>query len=169
MQGKTSVGSAAEVLDDDEHQTRKYLQFLDDKVSNPDRPKTIYQCYQLSILFHFGHLPNAKELGERLIVKSRDMWCMRHKAMVLWYLCLSSIAFIRENAGLSNESELKKVEEYRQQLASFTKLNDVNYLAWISLVNAEYNDIIGNQAKAIECYEVALDHAQVYDFTFESE
>ena len=164
LQGKTDYRSPASLFDDENHNQSVYLDFIDRKASNPDRPTTLYLSYYFIALFRFGYINDAIEIGERLAALSPNIFCMRHRYSSLLYLSLCYLAVIRNNPENSDrENRIKLIHQYTDKIQTAARINDVNYKAWLLLLEAELADVNAQYGIAIKRYEEALDHCELYD------
>ncbi|KAF1983499.1 hypothetical protein K402DRAFT_382601 [Aulographum hederae CBS 113979] len=168
LQGKTMVNIADRVLCDEEHETADYLNFIDSKASNPKRPKTLYMSYKMVILFRYGHWRRCIHVGEKIAEMSESIFCMRYTYSAHFYLSLSYIAAIRDSPAREDREELlRRIESNLAKLRIAGSVTDVNYRAWISMVEAELAELKADYATAIEKYEAALDHCEIHSFTLD--
>ena len=83
-------------------------------------------------------------------------------------MCLSFIALVRKDPNRADRDDLlKEVAATRGKLFQLASLNDVNYAAWIHLLDAEVADLSGDWLTAGKSYEDAVDHSQKYGFALE--
>ncbi|OCL11555.1 hypothetical protein AOQ84DRAFT_373926 [Glonium stellatum] len=166
LQGKTFAHSTADVLSDETHQSSAYLADLDTRASNPKRPRTIYLSYQLIVLFRYGYIKEAIATGEKLLPMMDSIWCMRLYYSNLFYLALSYIASVRENATTTTEKDklLRFVSSSIDKIRACCTITDINYSIWISLLNAELSCLNGDHSGAMRNYEAALDHAEIHGY-----
>ncbi|GIZ48579.1 hypothetical protein CKM354_001163300 [Cercospora kikuchii] len=162
LAGKTYYKSAPDVLTDTNHSDSDYVRYIRARSSNPERPLSIYLTYQLIALYRFGHYKEALELGEKLLLMTDGLLCMRYRYSAMFYLALSLIASIRDNPDRPDKAELlARVAHYRAQCEIAASANDANYVTYIALLDAEVADITHDYAHVLEHYERAVDHALV--------
>lgn len=165
LQGKTDYRNPDLMFDDEGHNNAGYLAFINRKASNPERATTVYLSYRLVALFRFGHLEEAMQLGEQLISMSRLVFCMRYHYSNLLYLSLCYCNAIRNNPERPDKDKLLDlVKQYSDRIRTAARVNDVNYKAWLVLLDAEFADVNGQYGSAVELYEEALDHCEAYEF-----
>lgn len=165
LQGKTQYRDPELVFDDEGHNKKNYLKFIEQKASNPERVLTVYHSYTLVALFRFGYLEEARKLGEELVTMSESIFCVRYRYSNLLYLSLCYCITIRDNPqNPDNEKLLDLVTQYSGKIRTAARVNDVNYKAWLLLLDAELADVSGNHGAAVKLYEEALDHCEVFDF-----
>lgn len=179
LQGKTGYNSASTVMSDDEHNTEMYLQFLSVKAFNAVKPRDMYNTYSLIPLYMYGHWDVAIALGRTLLLTAPDLWGVRNAPLTLFYLSLSLVAHFREKVSENNQSAdlpevqrckekvVGEIEQYKARLDALQTHCNVNYLMWSLLIEAEVADLIGEHHQAIQAYEAAIDHCQVYGFGLE--
>jgi signal transduction histidine kinase/tetratricopeptide (TPR) repeat protein len=168
LAGKTYYKSPSEALNDSNHSSNDYIQFIQTHASNPERPLSIYMTYQLVALYRFGYHQEAMALGERLMPMTDGLLCMRLRYSAMFYLALSIIACIREDPSRADRAELmKRVAHYRAQVEITSAVNEVNYTTYLTLLDAEIADIEQEYADVLTNYEKAVDHALVSNVTLD--
>lgn len=168
MQGKTDHTIASQLFDDEEFQSGHYANFITTTASNYKRPLTIFWSYYFVGLFRFGHRKEAIKLGEQLIEMSESLFCMRYSYSNMLYLCLCFCATLREEPDHpEKESMLQRIDIYLKKIRCATQVNDVNYRAFLLLLEAEVSDTKGDYAAAVTAYESALDHCELNGFTLD--
>ncbi|ORY07537.1 hypothetical protein BCR34DRAFT_570582 [Clohesyomyces aquaticus] len=167
LQGKTAIATT-DVLSDSEHSSSAYLEYLESSASNPKRPKTFYLSQKLPILVLYGHTQAAVDLGEQLLPMLDSLWSQRMVYADLFYLSLAYMTLLRENRQHSEfERYLEFVRTSAKRMETCSTANDVNYRCWISLLNAELADLTSDSSAAVIQYEIAMDHAEVHNFTMD--
>lgn len=165
LQGKTDYRNPDLIFDDEEHRKADYLEFIKRKASNPERATTVYLSYTLVALFRFGHLEEAIQLGERLVSMSQIVFCMRYHYSNLLYVSLCYCFAIRNDPKRADKDRLLDlVNQYSDRIRAAARVNDVNYKAWLVLLDAELADVNGEYGSAVRLYEEALDHCEMCDF-----
>lgn len=179
LQGKTWYDSASTVMSDDDHNTEKYLEFLSAKAFNAVKPRDMYNSYSLIPLYLFGHYEAAIISGRTLLLTAPDLWGVRNTPLTLFYLSLSLIAQFRETLSESNQRDnpsevqhvkerlLAELQQYKEKIDALQSHCNANYLMWSLLIEAEVSELTGEHHKAIQAYEAAIDHCQVYGFVLE--
>jgi len=168
LQGKTEYRSPTSLFDDEEHKRSVYLDFVNRTASNPERPTALYSSYYFIALFRFGYVNDAIAVGERLTAISTNLFCMRYHYCNLLYLSLCYLAVIRDNPEDSDrEKRIKLIHQYSDNIRTVSRVNDVNYKAWLLLLEAELADVNAQYGIAIKLYEEALDHCELYDFVLD--
>jgi len=165
LQGKTEHRDATTIFDDESHNRQGYVDFITRTASNPERSLTIYHSFNLAAAFRFGHLEEATRIGEELAPMSRNIFCIRFHYSNLLYLSLCYCIAIRDNPERPDrERLLAYVRMSYGKIQAVARVNDVNYKAWLSLLEAELADIEGNYGSAVKLYEEALDHCTEEEF-----
>ncbi|KAF2436070.1 hypothetical protein EJ08DRAFT_729277 [Tothia fuscella] len=168
MQGKTDYTVADELLDDENFKTAEYVEHVKTTASNAKRPLTIFCSYRLVLLFRFGHTQDAIEIGEQLIKMSESVFSMRYAYSNMFYLSLSYCASLRESPrNPKKEQLLKDIDTYVTKIESAASVNDVNYRAWLLLLEAEVYDIKADYGAAVASYEEALNHCEIHGFALD--
>jgi predicted ATPase/signal transduction histidine kinase/tetratricopeptide (TPR) repeat protein len=168
MQGKTDYTQASQLLDDADFKANDYVELVKSKASNAKRPLTIFCSYRLVGLFRFGHMKDAIEVGEQLIDMSASVFSMRYSYSNMLYLSLAYCATLRENpSNPQKETILKTIEDFVAKIQTAAEVNDVNYRAWLLLLEAEVSDIKGNYGSAVASYEEALNHCELHGFVLD--
>ncbi|KAF2835682.1 two-component sensor protein histidine protein kinase-like protein [Patellaria atrata CBS 101060] len=165
LQGKTGIRDPTTIFSDDEHQTESYLELLDTRTSSPKRPRTIYLSLMLVVLYQYGYITKAIEIGERLLPMMESVFCMRFYYSNLTYLSLAYITAIRADSSRTDKEELlNRIQLYVTKIKAPATVNDVNFRTWICLLEAELSDLSGDYRGALSSYESALDHAEIHGF-----
>lgn len=153
---------------DEKHSSQNYLQDILTRSSNAERPSDVYNSLHMIPLYLFGHYKKAIEIGTTLLGNLHELWTMRNGRMTLFYLSLSILAELRENAiSVDNEALLDRVRGYTRQIEEWQAVCDANYAMWSLLLTAEVMELEGNMHGSIQAYEAAIDHTQVHGFTLE--
>ncbi|KAJ9648953.1 Chk1 protein kinase [Coniosporium tulheliwenetii] len=167
LQGKTNWRTG-DVLSDAEHDSVQYLEFMDTNSSNPQRPRTFYLSCLLPVLFVYGFIAEAIDVGEKLLPMCEGLWSMRTSYSNLFYLSLSYLEILRREPTRPDKDELlQRVGSYVGKIRSCTSVNDVNYRHWLCALDAELANFMGEGHKATSMYEAALDHAESNGFTLD--
>lgn len=164
LQGKTCVDVAELVMTDESHSTTDLLAFVDGKSSNPLKPRLIYRSFMLMILYMYGHYDLAIEYCEEVAANLGSLWTLRLPKLALFYGALSLVARMRQDQDMTR---LGVVVRYKALIDEWQKKCEINYLMWSLMIQAEVDDLQENYTSAIQKYEKAIDHAQLYDFNVE--
>ncbi|EAA26684.2 hypothetical protein GE21DRAFT_3187 [Neurospora crassa] len=179
LQGKTQVTDPYEVMSDEQHKASTYKSWLTAKASG-DRTLMFYESIEIIPLFLYGHYERAIEIGEVCCKNSKMIWSARNTKLAQWFYALSLAAVIlreqqdprrmaedEEKFQSRVEETIEKIDELNKGLKDWQAVNNVNYLAWSKLLDAQIAEIRGQYGDAIQQYEEALDHAAEYNFLFE--
>ncbi|KAF2640308.1 hypothetical protein P280DRAFT_428266 [Massarina eburnea CBS 473.64] len=166
IQGKTGIHDPALIFTDGEHDSAQYLDYLENKVSNPKRPKSFYLALQMPALVVYGHWREAIELGEQVLPMLDSLWCQRLVYGTWYYLSLAYMALLREEREhVDKERMMGFVRKTINKMEACCIITDVNYQHWISLLTAGMCELTG--AQALSHYEAALDHSEIHNFVLD--
>lgn len=168
LQGKTYARSPATIMDDETHTSESWFKHVNSRASNPLRPLTIYNSYRIEALYRFGYFNAAYQLGQEMGSSSDDLMSMRNVYSTCFYRALSTVAVIRAEPERSDKDQLmRRVATLRARIEIAASINDVNYAAWLNLIDAELADVQGAYGRMLGCYEAAVDHAVLHGFALE--
>lgn len=145
----------------------------------------------------YGHYPRAIELGNICLQKVDLIWSARNTRQIMLFhglaLCgflmsklddplrsfkgnpsqaaraSSAVDYQPSEAVLSTETAnvIKDVKYLKRKIEEWQLVNNVNYLAWSKLLDAQISELENDHGKALAFYEEALDHSSSNSFTFE--
>jgi signal transduction histidine kinase/predicted ATPase/DNA-binding response OmpR family regulator/serine/threonine protein kinase len=178
LQGKTRASNPLEVMTDEHHDALTYKNWLATHTNNSGRSLLLYETMEIVPLFLYGHYERAIEIGKSCNERAHLLWSARNTrlAMLFYGLALAGAVMRRQQDPLSPSEEglksqvedtVREVEELNNKIKDWEVVDDVNYLAWSKLLDAQVSEMLGNHGTAIRQYEEALDHASEYSFTFE--
>lgn len=179
MLGRTDHRNAEEVMSDDTHNSLAYIQWLRNTLVDPNRAITFYRSILIAPLFLFGHYREAVEVGQACAETLDTLWSARNSRFTMLFhgLALSALVWARqtdptvatseENKQLEIDAALRQIKTFRKHIVDWQVVNDVNYLAWSKLLDAQISELQGDYGLTLKTYEDALDHASVNSFTFE--
>ncbi|KAM7208650.1 Two-component system protein A [Naviculisporaceae sp. PSN 640] len=177
LQGKTRVNSALEVLSDDQHDALKYKAWLASNTNNGGRSLIFYQTLEMIPLFLYGHYERAIEVGKNCSDNNDLIWSSRNSrlAMLFYGLSLAGVVLRQQQdpRGPADKHEIRleetvqQIEELNRKIKDWQAINNVNYLSWSKLLDAQVSEMRGYHGIAIQQYEQALDHASEHNFVFE--
>ncbi|KAF4551413.1 Peroxide stress-activated histidine kinase mak3-like protein [Elsinoe fawcettii] len=168
LQGKTFYMDPAHIMDDQDHSTTAYHDFVHKKASEPSRPLTIYDCYRLAALYRFGHHKQALELGEALYEPINALFCMRYTYFASFFLALTLIEKVRaEPNSPDREKTLKRVKTIEKKIRSVSLINDSNFAGYLHIINAELAELDGRFDVSIASYEAAVNHTVLHGIIME--
>ncbi|KIW05647.1 uncharacterized protein PV09_03515 [Verruconis gallopava] len=163
LQGKTQLKLSATLFDDEHFNLTEYLNYIKATASSAERPISIIWSYYLAGLFRFGHFLDAIEIGEQLIEMSKGLFCSRYAYSNLVYLALAYCHVLHETPKHENRNTwLERIEKFRKTIKNAAAVNDVNFKTWLCLLDAEVAEINNDHAAAVNAYEAALDHSELY-------
>lgn len=193
LQGKTSTSDPLEIMSDAQHNSSYYKSWLKTTVSSSDRPLLFYEAFEIAPLCLYGHFANAIELGDALIESISSVWSARNTRFIYFIHGLSyagqmwtrlrnpSRAVGQNTTGQAQFDHppdesilaadvatcLKQIKRDKKMIEDWQTVNNVNYLSWSKLLDAQIAEMEGNHGTALSDYEEALDHAAANDFLFE--
>ncbi|KAK3344042.1 hypothetical protein B0T25DRAFT_315890 [Lasiosphaeria hispida] len=177
LQGKTRALNPAGVMSDEQHDTVSYKSWLKINTNNNGRSVLIYEMMELVPLFLFGHYEQAVEMGKACCENASLVWSARNTRLALLFygLSLSGIILRRqqdprpkaEDFKTRVEETVRQVEQLNKKIKDWEVVNNVNYLSWSKLLDAQIAEMLGKHGTAIQHYEEALDHASEHNFVFE--
>ncbi|CAK7234784.1 Chk1 protein kinase [Sporothrix curviconia] len=182
LQGKTNTSSALEIMNDEQHISTKYKEWLHDTTTNCERSVLIYETMEAVPLYLYGHYDRVIELGERCIARGHLLVSSRNTRLVMLFygLALAGLELRQQdlpqvnNDGKSGmqradgvEAAVVKIKELSQSIRDWAQVSDMNYFAWYTLLDAQVSELTKDCGRAIYQYEEALDHAAEHDFLFE--
>jgi signal transduction histidine kinase/predicted ATPase/CheY-like chemotaxis protein/serine/threonine protein kinase len=178
LQGKTRASEPLEVMSDEQHDALTYKGWLEAHTDNGGRSLLLYETMEIVPLFLYGHYERAVEVGKACYERAYLLWSARNTrlAMLFYGLALAG-SILRQQQdptapgeeALRNQLEdtVREVEELSRKIKDWQVVDDVNYLAWSKLLDAQISEMLGNHGIAIRQYEEALDHASEHNFLFE--
>ena len=168
LQGKTFTDSPDMVISDEEHNTAGYMEAINARSSNNERPRDIYNSLQMIPLYLYGHYEKAIQLSDEIAISIHQLWTMRISRLTFFYASLCLLAQLREGSSdRDREATLIKIKKYKACIVQWQAECNVNYLMWVLLIEAEVAEIEGQYGLAIQAYEAAIDHTQLHDFLLE--
>ncbi|KAI4173562.1 MAG: hypothetical protein LQ343_002900 [Gyalolechia ehrenbergii] len=166
LQGKTWFQSAETVFSDAEHDSENYLNYVVIHASNPERD--FYNSLMMIPLYLFGFYDKAIEVGSVTAASIHQLWTLRNNGLNSFYLSMALIAKIRNEPSRPGKAGiLDQVRGLKRQIDAWQAESSVNYLMWSLLIEAEVADLTERYDEAIQRYEAAIDHSQLYDFFLE--
>ncbi|CAF9914274.1 MAG: hypothetical protein ALECFALPRED_009513 [Alectoria fallacina] len=168
LQGKTYTESPEMVMSDEGHSTADYMELIDARSSDVERPRDIYNSLRMIPLYLYGHYQKAIQLSTEIATSIHQLWSMRISRLTMFYASLCLLAQLREgNNDQNRDTILIKVRQYKARIAQWQIECNANYLMWELLIEAELAEIEGRYGDAIRAYEAAIDHTQLHDFLLE--
>ncbi|KAJ9654108.1 Chk1 protein kinase [Neophaeococcomyces mojaviensis] len=168
LQGKTLTGSVDTLLDDDTCKKNDWYAMCAKNKMNWARATDTYSGLTIPAYYCYGHHDKVIELGRKMIDTTLDeMWSNRTVAQVRFYLALSLIAVAKTKPQNERQPFVEEVIILKQFIESWTTVNNVNYFAWLKLIEAGIADVTMEYDEVINNIEAAIDHCQVNNFLFE--
>jgi GAF domain-containing protein len=168
LQGKTAVQDPSRIFCDNDFDSAEYMEFLETSASNPKRPKTFYLSSQLPVLVLYGHIKEAIVLGEQLLPMINSLWCQRLVYADYYYLSLAYLSLLRNDPkSPERDRYLDFVDQTVKQSEACCIFTDVNYKAWVFLLQALRAEVNDDPRVALHLYEQAIDHSEVHSFTMD--
>jgi signal transduction histidine kinase/CheY-like chemotaxis protein/tetratricopeptide (TPR) repeat protein len=194
LQGRTFTTEPVEIMSDETHNSLMYKAWLKKTMADPSRPLVLYEGIEIAPLFLYGHYSKAVELGNACLPNIHLLWSARNTRFVMFMhgLSLAGLTWCKlqnplrtVNQGMNGryadvpgqQSEaslnkevayvLKQMKDFKRKIIAWQTVNEVNYLAWSTILAAQIAEMEGQHGLALEHYEKALDHAEAHDFLFE--
>ncbi|KUJ15514.1 HHK1, histidine kinase-group X protein [Mollisia scopiformis] len=190
LQGRTNTNDPLEIMSDESHNALWYKSWLKGSSTDSSRPLIFYEGIEMAPLFLYGHYSRAIELGNACLNNISTVWSSRNTRFIMfmqglslaglaWYKLQSPLRAVNQDAdhidNQSSEAQLqaeigvvvKQIKDLRKQIEDWQVVNNVNYLAWSTLLSAQIAELEGNHGLAMRHYEKSLDHAEAHDFLFE--
>lgn len=163
LSGKTYYKVASDVLTDSSHDSSAYERYIASTASSPDRPLSIYQSFRLIAMYRFGHYKEAMEFGTEMLQRTDGLLCQRFRYAALFYLSMSILACIKDEPDRSDRDELlQRVAKYRAHIEVISSVNDVNYVVYLQLLQAETADIEMRYGEVLGHFETAVNHSVLH-------
>ncbi|KAL2069832.1 hypothetical protein VTL71DRAFT_14511 [Oculimacula yallundae] len=193
LQGKTDTTNPMEIMSDEGHNSAYYKSWLQETVGSSDRPLIFYEGFELAPLLLYGHFARAIEVGDRCIANLSSVWSARNTRFIyfmhglsiaglMWSKLQNPLRSIAQEIKGQTQSEkqptekeltadvttfLKQIKKDKKMIEDWQSVNNVNYLSWSKLLDAQISEMEGNHGKALSDYEQSLDNASVNEFLFE--
>ncbi|KAH8899572.1 hsp90-like protein [Thozetella sp. PMI_491] len=177
LQGKTKASQPLDVMSDEQHNAVTYKNWLETNANNGGRSLLFYQTMEMVPLFFYGHYERAIEIGKACYDNAAKIWSARNTrlAMLFYALSLAGVVLRREHDPrppgddfkTQAEDTARQIGEISKTMKDWQEVNNVNYLAWSKILDAQKSEILGHHGEAISLYEEAMDHASEHDFFFE--
>ncbi|CAK7267416.1 Chk1 protein kinase [Sporothrix epigloea] len=181
LQGKTTTSSALGVLNDEQHDSVKYKEWLQSPAKNSKRSVLIYETIEVVPLYLYGHYDRVIELAERCAAQRYMLVPSRNSRLVMLFygLALAGLELRQQSLPQINgaksstqragnlEATISKIKKLSQSIRDLTQVSRINYFSWHTLLDAQVSELEQNCGRAICQYEEALDHAAEHNFLFE--
>ena len=130
-------------------------------------PRNMYCSFALIPLFVFGHYEKAVAVGESIMPSMSRLYSMRIIGSIRFYYAMSLLASARSKSESEQLVILEKALPFKRQIESWERVHPANYFTFSRLLSAELYEYSRDFGKALECFEAALDHAEVNEFPFD--
>ncbi|CAK7209152.1 Chk1 protein kinase [Sporothrix bragantina] len=181
LQGKTTTSNALGVMNDEQHISSEYKEWLQACTTNSERSMLIYETMEVVPLYLYGHYDRVIELSERCIARGYLLVSSRNTRLVMLFygLALAGLELRQQHLPQINSEEsgsqrvdrleatISKIKELSQSIRDWAQVSDINYFSWYTLLDAQVSELTRDCGHAIYQYEEALDHAAEHDFLFE--
>lgn len=157
LQGKTQYRAADTVLNDENHHTGEYIDFLEKNASNPDRPRDIYYALSMIPLFLYGHHAKAIELATQMSESISRVWSARVSYVVYFYSALAHLTMHNDNPTRCYlDNNLETVLKYKDEIDFAKSACDANYGMWALMLEALIFEVRDDHTSALQSFEVSL-------------
>lgn len=122
-------------------------------------------CIKVSLNVLFGHPQKALDWAAKareVIDGGRGTF---HLPVFHWNEALACLSLLSETTGREARSLRKRIQKNRKQLAQWCQHGPKNHAHRLTLIDAEWQRISGNKAKAMELYDLAIQQAEIQGFT----
>lgn len=181
LQGKTNHSNPLEIMNDDQHNSVEYKEWLQACSTNVDRPLLIYETMEVVPLYLYGHYDRVIELSEGCMARRNLILSSRNTRLVMLFygLALAGLELRQQDYPQPDDVEsgnlrasrleatIAKIKELSQSIRDWAAVSDINYYSWFTLLDAQVSELTRDCGRAINQYEEALDHAAEHDFLFE--
>ncbi|KAE8452450.1 hypothetical protein EG329_000352 [Mollisiaceae sp. DMI_Dod_QoI] len=194
LQGRTSTSEPLEIMSDESHNAPYYKSWIKGAASESSRPLIFYEGIEMAPLFLYGHYTRAIELGNSCLQSISTIWSARNTRFIMfmqglsfaglaWSKLQNPLRAINQGpdhvaAGINDQpteaelqkevsNVLKQIKDLKKMIEDWQVVNNVNYLAWSTLLDAQIAEMEGDHGLALRHYEKSLDHAEAHDFLFE--
>ncbi|KAJ5035453.1 uncharacterized protein L3040_007921 [Drepanopeziza brunnea f. sp. 'multigermtubi'] len=192
LQGRTHTSESLDIMSDEHHDSVYYKKWLQGSMRNSDRPLILYEGFEMAPLFLYGHYSRAVDLGNHCLENIASVWSARITRFVyfmhglslaglMWHTLQDPLKAISQGTDGHHVSidaqpkELVKeisnvvqqIKRHKKMIEDWQTVNNVNYLAWSKLLDAQIAEMEGDHGAALYAFEVSLDHAAANSFLFE--
>ncbi|KAK5084514.1 Chk1 protein kinase [Lithohypha guttulata] len=168
LQGKTYIDDVDTLLDDEFVSKKEWYTKCERNKLNSTRATDMFKAITIPAYYVYGHYERIIQEGRKMVATSLDeLWSHRAAAQLRFYLALSLLAVAKTKPVEEQNGLLEEVTLLKQSIESWTTVNDVNYHAWLRIIDAEYADVTKKYGHVISNIEAAIDHCQLHGFAFE--
>jgi hypothetical protein len=156
------------VLNDENHNTCEFLDYLEKNASNPDRPRDIYYALLMIPLYLYGHHAKVTDLAAGMMESISRLWSARATYTVYFYSALAHLTIHNDNPSLGYlDGKLETVLRYKAEIDFVRRACDANYGMWAILLEALLFEFHKDHTSALQAFEAAIDHCQVHQWPLE--
>ncbi|KAL4931190.1 putative sensor histidine kinase/response regulator [Aspergillus undulatus] len=168
LQGKTQFRAPETVMNDENHDTAEFIDFLEHNASNVDRPRDIYHALSMIPLFLYGHHEQAIELATQMEESITRLWSSRVSYVVYFYSALCHLTIHNDNPTRCYlDGKLETVLRYKAEIDFARSACDSNYGMWALILEALVYEVQDDHTSALQAFEAAIDHCQVHQYPME--
>lgn len=168
FQGKTRIESVETLLDDESCSKKKWLAICEKNKMSMVRATDLWKSITAPAFYAFGYHEQLISFGREMVANTLDgMYSNQAASQLRFYLAMSLLAVSKNETEENKKKNCDEARALRDVLATWGSVNDVNYFAWIKLIDAEINDVNGQYDQVINNLEAAIDHCQIHGFAFE--
>jgi signal transduction histidine kinase/CheY-like chemotaxis protein/tetratricopeptide (TPR) repeat protein len=179
LQGRTDTSSAETLMNDESHDSGLYLDWVKTTVGPmSDRPIIFYQSVEICPQFLYGHYQKAVDIGRHTLQDIDVVWSARNTRFTMLFhgLALAGLVWTKiQDPAISDkqalDTEIKdSVQEIgilRKKIVDWQAVNDINYLSWSTLLDAQIAELHDDHGATLKFYEQSLDHSAANGFVLE--
>ena len=168
LQGKTGIHDVETLLDDPSCKEEVWYAMCKQNKMNMARAVDLWKGLTIPAYYVFGYHDKVIEVGRHMVNSTLDdLWSNRAVAQLRFYLALSLLATATTKPETERQAIVEEVTILKQFIESWTTVNDVNYFAWLKLIEAGLMEVSRDYGTVIAKIEEAVDHCQVHGFAFE--
>ena len=168
LQGKTATNNVDTLLDDASCKKEIWYAKCKKNKMHMARAMDMWKGLTMPAYYVFGYHERVIEMGRHMISTTLDdAWSNRIVPQARFYLAMSLLATAKTKPETERQAIVEEAILLKQYIEAWTTVNDVNYFAWIKLIEAELADVNKGYNKVIAKLEEAVDHCQVHGFAFE--
>lgn len=168
LQGKTRIESVDTLLDDESCSKKEWYSLCEKNKMSMVRATDYWKAITAPAFYIFGYHNTVIEGGRQMLATTLDdMYSNRAALQLRFYLAMSLLAVSKNETEEKRRQIIDEAMALRDTIASWATVNDVNYFAWLKLIDAEINDVLGQYDHVISNLEAAVDHCQIHGFALE--
>jgi len=168
LQGKTGIHDVETILDDPLCKGEAWYAMCKQNKMNMTRAVDLWKALTIPAYYVFGYHDKVIEIGRHMVNTTLDdLWSTRAVPQVRFYLALSLLATAGTKSETERQAIIEEVTMLKHFIESWATVNNVNYFAWVKLIEAQLVDVSRDHGAVIARFEEAIDHCQVHGFAFE--